>query len=180
MDAVLDATEELAFASGIGSVTVPSIARRSGVAQGSIFDYFPTKEAIVAAWAERTWRRALEAAVAAVPLEREGVVARVIAALNGVLWPYARATVGLHFGDVLGRREVRTEIFGAVATLVESALDQHAALVPKPPANRNSAGRLVASVLASDLYLEWLAANDDLDVANHEVTTLVRRYLVGS
>ncbi|MFO0677012.1 MAG: helix-turn-helix domain-containing protein [Polyangiaceae bacterium] len=179
VDALLDATEALAFQSGLANVTVPAIVQRSGVGQGSVFEYFPSKEALVAAWAERTWQRALNAAVSAAATGLEGINLRAVSALNGVLWPYARATSGMHFGDVLGRRDVRKEVFDAVAAFVEGALEHHAAALPAPLANRAASARLLASVLASDLYLEWLASIDDVAIANEEATALIRRYLRG-
>jgi AcrR family transcriptional regulator len=51
--AILDATELLARERGLESLTVREIVKRAGVSPGTLYQYFPTLEAILAAWEER-------------------------------------------------------------------------------------------------------------------------------
>jgi AcrR family transcriptional regulator len=53
VDAILIATDELAAKTGIESLTVTGIARRAGVSNGTLYQYFGSLEAVTAAWEER-------------------------------------------------------------------------------------------------------------------------------
>ena len=53
IDAILDATEAELLAPGIGAVTTNGIAARAGTSVGSLYQYFPNKEAVLAALGQR-------------------------------------------------------------------------------------------------------------------------------
>lgn len=57
MRALLDATDLVVRAQGATAVSIAVIAERAGIAQGSVYQYFPTKAAVLAAWEEREWGR---------------------------------------------------------------------------------------------------------------------------
>ncbi|PTR12587.1 TetR family transcriptional regulator [Novosphingobium sp. GV055] len=59
VDAIIQATEELVSARRFDEVNTRTIAERAGVSIGSLYQYFPTYEAILLAWYERV---AMEAA----------------------------------------------------------------------------------------------------------------------
>lgn len=44
-------------AKGASGVSIAAIAEKAGIAQGSVYQYFPTKMAVLAAWEEREWSR---------------------------------------------------------------------------------------------------------------------------
>lgn len=53
VDAIFEATEMLVTAHGFNAVNTRMIAERAGVGIGSLYQYFPTYEAILLAWYER-------------------------------------------------------------------------------------------------------------------------------
>lgn len=57
VDAIVDATEQLLANQAPEDVTPTSVARRAGVSMGSVYQYFPGMNAILAAWQERYLRR---------------------------------------------------------------------------------------------------------------------------
>jgi AcrR family transcriptional regulator len=59
LDAILDATVQILVNHGLERATVQMIARRAGVSVGSLYQYFPSKEALVDACAERAMRRSV-------------------------------------------------------------------------------------------------------------------------
>lgn len=59
---VLGAVLELVSESALDEVSVPSVARRSGVSLATIYRYFPNRDALLAAAAEEPARQALAAA----------------------------------------------------------------------------------------------------------------------
>ncbi|MFO0678900.1 MAG: helix-turn-helix domain-containing protein [Polyangiaceae bacterium] len=54
---LLDATDNVIARSGVEAVTTSAIAKEAGVSNGTLFQYYPTKIAILAAWEERIWER---------------------------------------------------------------------------------------------------------------------------
>jgi AcrR family transcriptional regulator len=63
---IVDAALKLFLARGYDATTVDEIAEAAGISKRSFFDYFPTKEDVVAAWQDG-FGEALAAAVAARP-----------------------------------------------------------------------------------------------------------------
>src|SRR5215469_8872305 len=76
VDALIEATARILVGEGFDKASTNRIAERAGVSVGSLYQYFPSKEALVAAVMERhnqqltqVVRRAL-AEVAALPMEQ--------------------------------------------------------------------------------------------------------------
>src|SRR4051794_31633826 len=83
LDFLMQATDELLMELGYERTTIPKIAQRAGMSAPAIYRYFPTKEALLAAWTEKLWRDGL-AQVATTALElhtRRVPVREVIATL---------------------------------------------------------------------------------------------------
>jgi AcrR family transcriptional regulator len=53
--AILEAAEEVAAERGIENTSIAAIAARAGVAAGTLYNYFPDREALIASWFQ--WRR---------------------------------------------------------------------------------------------------------------------------
>ncbi|MFT3698044.1 MAG: TetR/AcrR family transcriptional regulator [Kofleriaceae bacterium] len=49
LEAILDATEAVAIEAGVGGLTVGAIAKKAGVAVGTLYNYYPNTDAILAA-----------------------------------------------------------------------------------------------------------------------------------
>jgi AcrR family transcriptional regulator len=60
VEAILDAAAEILAERGLGGLTTNHLAERAGVSIGSLYHYFPNKEAIIAALAKRMEERAAE------------------------------------------------------------------------------------------------------------------------
>ncbi len=58
-DRILDALEELLQDRKLQTISVSDIARKAGIAKGSIYYYFPSKDAILQALIERNYRQPL-------------------------------------------------------------------------------------------------------------------------
>jgi AcrR family transcriptional regulator len=54
VDAIFEAMNRVLAEDGIHAFSVTEVARVAGVGKASIYDYFPTREALVSAWEERT------------------------------------------------------------------------------------------------------------------------------
>lgn len=61
-DMILDALQELLKEKGIQNISVSDIARKAGMGKGSIYYYFPSKDAILDALIERSYHQPLMAA----------------------------------------------------------------------------------------------------------------------
>jgi AcrR family transcriptional regulator len=57
--AILDATSQLARDRGITKITTRDVAQRAGVSTGTLYQYFPSRESLEAAWELRELDRAL-------------------------------------------------------------------------------------------------------------------------
>lgn len=183
---VIAATESVAEARGVGAVTVRAVARRAGVSLASVYEYFPTKEAILAAWAENVWERALDAGFRA--LEEAIVVRRlpvddgmseVVTAIHRVLRPFARTCTGATFPDPVGRSAQRLALFESVRSIIEGILLGVPGVTAIRVRSAPLASRLLAGILTSDGYMGFLAAEGDESAADLEVSDLFRRYLRG-
>lgn len=62
-DKILDALQELLQIRNIQNISVSDIARQAGIGKGSIYYYFSSKDAIVDALIERSYKKPLETAV---------------------------------------------------------------------------------------------------------------------
>jgi AcrR family transcriptional regulator len=182
---VVLATESLAREQPILSITMGAIARRAGVSLASVYEYFPTKDAVLAAWAESAWERALHAGFAA--LEEAIVVRRlpvdegmgmVITAINGELRPFASASKGLAFHNMVGRSDRRVELYDNVRTIIEGIILGAGDVGRIAVASPSVAARLLATILCADSYMVFLSEGDETAV-DREITDLFRRYLRG-
>ncbi|MGN0334649.1 MAG: TetR/AcrR family transcriptional regulator [Lachnospiraceae bacterium] len=59
---ILDALQELLLDNSIQNISVSEIAQKAGIGKGSIYYYFPSKDAIVDALVERNYEKPLETA----------------------------------------------------------------------------------------------------------------------
>ena len=59
---ILDALQELLDNKDIHSISVSEIAQKAGIGKGSIYYYFPSKDAILDALVERNYEKPLETA----------------------------------------------------------------------------------------------------------------------
>lgn len=93
--AILDATVRVLLQRGYGACTTRLVAEVAGVGIGSVYEYFPNKEALIAAVIEREADRCLSA------LERE-----LAATFDRPFQEALRAAVGATLRELEARREI--------------------------------------------------------------------------
>jgi AcrR family transcriptional regulator len=103
VDAILDAAARVLVQAGYGGFTTNAVAARAGVSVGSLYQYFPNKEALLA---ELTARH-----VAALEQGFEAVMSRVAdAPLATVVAALIEANVAVHLVDPALHRVVSAEV----------------------------------------------------------------------
>ena len=127
-DAILDATSLLAREQGIESITTRQVLARAGVSAGTLYQYFASREALVAGWELRELeRRAGPFVELLAELQRtRPPIAEAIrtAALRAVdvladhLASYRRPDLGSFFSE---RRDLAELVIDAVARALEAA-----------------------------------------------------------
>lgn len=55
LDAVFEAMDRVVSRAGVEEFSIVEVAREAGIGRASIYDYFPTREALVAAWEDRVF-----------------------------------------------------------------------------------------------------------------------------
>lgn len=107
-ESILDAAARLLVARGYGDFTTNHVAERAGVAIGSLYEYFPDKETVVAELVRRTLRE---------------IVAEMARGLEGALAkdfePGLREWVRVMFAAVSARRDIVRAIWRDVPFLHE-------------------------------------------------------------
>jgi len=87
-EAIIEAARALASESGLGAVQVVPVAERAGIAAGTVYRYFPSKDDLVAAVVNATAERevaAIRAAAAAAPGALSGLAAAIVAFAAGTM-----------------------------------------------------------------------------------------------
>ena len=87
-EAIIEAARALASESGLGAVQVVPVAERVGIAAGTVYRYFPSKDDLVAAVVNATAARevaAIRAATAAAPGALSGLAAAIVAFAAGTV-----------------------------------------------------------------------------------------------
>jgi AcrR family transcriptional regulator len=124
-DAIIEAARSLASGSGLAAVQIAAVAERAGIAAGTVYRYFPSKEDLVAAVIKNTVDRqvaAIRTAAAASP----GALSGLAAALMGVAAETLRtrrlafALLAETEGD--GSAAARERIGGEFETLIRAAV----------------------------------------------------------
>jgi AcrR family transcriptional regulator len=87
-DAIVEAARALACESGLGAVQIVPVAERVGIAAGTVYRYFPSKDDLVAAVVSATAERevaTIRAAAAAAPGALSGLAAAIAAFASGTV-----------------------------------------------------------------------------------------------
>src|SRR5262245_9975481 len=114
IETIFEATAQIIERDGIAALNTNRIVERAGVSIGTLYEYFPNKEAILIAMArkrlaedERLVRQALAAAEAeqGVSLARKAIHAMV--ALHGDRPKVRRAVMAVHLANGFGREHAR-------------------------------------------------------------------------
>ncbi|MGZ3417706.1 MAG: TetR/AcrR family transcriptional regulator [Polyangiales bacterium] len=127
---LLDATERVLAREGWAATTTNKIADVAGVSIGTLYHYFPTKEALVEAVVHRMWRDELEALRARAmvlgerPLDEAiGVLVRTLAEVAGKKLDLYRRWYGE--ASNLGQLGLGLEMTDEAVAMVRAALELH-------------------------------------------------------
>ena len=129
MVVLLDATERVLSKDGFHAATTNGIAKVAGVSIGTLYHYFPTKEALVAAVVHRMWQAELEAVmVHAEAFEREPLPVAIRRAV-GALVERVTSKIGLYRSwyteaSHLGELDHGLTMTGAAIGFVRSVLEK--------------------------------------------------------
>ena len=186
-DAIVEATELLLDDHEIESLTVQAIAVRAGVSVGSLYQYFPTKDAIVATVIERDVDRVYDALSGLFQATMDQPLEQVFAIMvRAVLSTYTdRLSFYRRVLPEIGRLE-RDGVIRSVAErageLLLEAMRRHPEQVAIPVERYDAAQFILARVtnlLAHAVVIERPELLEDSAFAD-ELTRLSTAYLLGS
>jgi AcrR family transcriptional regulator len=138
-EAIIAAARALASEGGLQAVQIAPVADRAGIAAGTVYRYFPSKEDLVAAVVADTVKRevaAIRVAAAAAPGELSALAAALTAFGAGILRArrlafgmLAEGPGGAEAGSLTFRRHVSHEFEGLIRVAIAGGL-----LPEQPPA----------------------------------------------
>jgi AcrR family transcriptional regulator len=185
VDAILRATAHILRSQGWDACNTNAVAKRAGVSIGSLYQYFPSKEALIIALAEAhavEGHGVLLAALAEVPSGK--------LTLEGTVRHYIRAMVALHQVDpklhrvlseqvprLKGGLEVVQRVSNQSAVLVQGWLESQRELIRE--LDVEVATYVLVTAVEALVHLEVMKrpAQLDDDVLIEEVSELVLGYL---
>ena len=181
--AIVDATARVLRNEGAAAVTTKNVAKVAGVSVGTLYQYFPTREALLLALEERTWSALAEAVVAKMGTLAGEPLARVVPELVTLVVNDVGEAVGSH-GTVLmaqvpaSVRSARRALVDRVAQAIAMGLEQHRAVVR--PKNLLLAAHLVlkGSVAFGRLGAEEHPAELTSGEYAAEVARMITAYLL--
>lgn len=183
VNVLLEATEEVARRVGFEDATTKEIAQVAGVSAGTLYRYFPDKEALLAAVIRRQWEAGVQDFGAGIALMKPGSFDEIVESI--VLLAFNMITSRL---EAFGRMKIGTdnivhlgaEMIDNAASLVRGALERRKADIQVEDIE-------VASliVVRSVVFLARIGVRDYHTLIESgrypkEIATMVRRYLVRS
>ena len=153
VEAILDATARVLVRSGLAGTNTNAVAERAGVSVGSLYQYFPSKHALVAALHERHARELL----AVIERESASTPAR---SFEGTVRALVHAVIEAHLVDPALHRVLETEaadldaasaLDGVLAERVRALLEANRARVA--PSNLALATRVVMRMVDALVHI---------------------------
>jgi len=176
-EAIIGAARTLASESGLAAVQIIPVAERAGIAAGTVYRYFPSKDDLVAALVAATAEReiaAIRGAAAAAPGALSGLAAAIMAFAAGTLRTRRLAWAMLAEapeGDADARRlAFRRNIGGEFEILIRAAIA--AGHLPDQPLTVTAAAVIGAMVESLVGPLVPKSAGPDADYAAVQALTL--------
>jgi len=150
-EAIIEAARALASESGLAAVQIMPVAARAGIAAGTVYRYFPSKDDLVAALVNSTAEReiaAIRGAAAAAPGALSGLAAAITAFAAGTLRTRRLAGAMLaeapEGGAAAGRLAFRRSIGDEFEILIRAAIT--AGQLPDQPPTVMAAAIIGATV----------------------------------
>jgi len=178
---VCEAAEILARKKGFGNVTTTDIARAAGVSIGTLYRYFPDKEAILAAIVGRAWTAGLQAFGERVAILKPQ-------AFDGLIEDVVHAAFDMVASrrEELGKMHIELEnVIHLSSDSVRSAMMLVQGVLERRRGELQVADIEVASVLLvrTVVFLARVGVRDHADLVAsgryaNEIATMVRLYLM--
>ena len=178
--AIVEATERIMVSESVDAVSTTRVAEVAGVSVGTLYEYFPSKEALVRAVEERSWASQLNALAAKLPeLDLlpvgEGLYQITILAMNMM---GERADLHGITADDPNTLDQRRQVIGQLAEFFEGRLT-HAKYELRPEDLRLALTIAIKAVGA----FTWLGVRDhedawDAGTFQHEIATMIVNYLL--
>lgn len=174
-EAIIDAARVLASESGLAAVQIGAVAERAGIAAGTVYRYFPSKDDLVAALVSATAERevvAIRAAAAAAPGALSGLAAAIMAFAAGTLrarrlaWALLAEAPGGDAECVAFRRNIGSEFEGLIRAAIA------AGHLPDQPSSDMAAAVIGATVESLVGPLAPASAGPDAEYAAVQRITL--------
>lgn len=186
VDAVFEAMDRVVRREGIDAFSIAQVAADAGIARASIYDYFPTREALVAAWEERiidAEHMRIGVLVGQLMADRPPFERSVLRLVEAVLDAFARQAEAFGYRDGLGlhaRSRVRGELAERIIVMMAAALahapDRARLRIDRPDV---SARILVHTVLnVARVLASTEMPKDELHLHRRELARMVCRYLL--
>jgi len=187
-DAILTAAARVLAARGYAATTTNHVAAEAGVSIGSLYEYYPSKDALVVAILEAHIAEATTVLDEAAATVR----ARPDASLDWMIGTFVAAMVRLHASDpglhrvLFEEAPLPARVRRTLATVEQAMVAHTTDLLRRHPAVRVADPALAAALVVRTVealthhhvLLERARAGDDARWAR-EVTALVTRYLEG-
>lgn len=175
MDAIIEAAGQLLVSKGRAAVTTNAVAVRAGVSIGSLYQYFPNKEAIFAALQERHRDEVMPLVRHALDNLAEDPRLEVVEAIVTLL----RGLVDLRAGNPTRMRALASELHEehAGAPLFVDAVAQ--ILSARGRRSARSVRAVAWLVCSTVTHVGWTLVHDPPPVDMEEVLAGVRRMLRG-
>ena len=150
-DRLIAEAEKQIEESGYGAVTIRSVAKACGVGVGTVYNYFPSKDMLIATFMLEDWQECL-VRMAEAPADAEGLLSHMYTALR-------------EFADrhsALFRDANAAKVFVSVFTERHKLLRTQLAQVVMPVCHRDTAEEqaFLAEFIAESL-LSWTMAGED-------------------
>jgi len=151
VEAIIVATAQLLRRQGYEALTTARVAERAGVSIGSLYQYFPNKQALAAAVVDHHGDEVLASFVQAVEARRHETLAESVEAMIGFALVSHPHEPGLHrvlneLAPRLGRAEKTRRISGGIADAIARTLRRHDAEIA-PDLDVGEAAALIETVL---------------------------------
>lgn len=168
---ILDAAAQLATTKGLEKTSIANVAEAAGVAKGSIYLHFQSRQELIAALQAHVWTQMVEAP-------------RLIAADEDLTWAERLDGVVAHWMRYESEhRELYHAVFHAVATDSDEPWDAARALLGELVVGGAAAGEFDLADLDTDVVVEFLLHaytgpcfhHTDIDAAIGDVQQLFRR-----
>jgi AcrR family transcriptional regulator len=185
IDVLLEATARVLAKHGFHATTTNHIAEAAGVSIGSLYHYFPSKEALIEALVHRLWAKELESLLASAEVLATRPLGEAIDAIVHALVDTVRPRTSLYgrwFAEAshLGRLDQALDMANAAIALVRAALERHRdQLIPE---DLDFAADLTVKLALAGVHTATRDYPDRLADGQfaRELSAMLRRYLLRS